>query len=207
VQERPGVEPRSPRFSLCGGNPKSAHGGNGGEKASACRCGIALGSVQVPRESALPVTPRRRPKAAESGTPLYFFGKHFYYPLHGEKARFGPKAAARPVSSLMGTPHALCCRRQWQCLWKHRLSMLRVPGHCTTQGNMRVRRYSHLQLHVAVPAYSQVTHSVRVMQLQLPALADICKYRSNRYAQFIRSHTCSLLATQKVPSAILSYIT
>ena len=37
---------------------------------------------------------------------------------------------------------------------------------------MRVRRYSHLQLHVAVPAYSQVTHSVRVMQLQLPALAD-----------------------------------
>ena len=37
------------------------------------------------------------------------------------------------------------------------------------QGNMRVRRYSHLQLHVAVPAYSQVTHSVRVMQLQLPA--------------------------------------
>ncbi len=25
------------------------------------------------------------------------------------------------------------------------------------QGNMRLRRYSHLQLHVAVPAYSQVT--------------------------------------------------
>jgi hypothetical protein len=75
------------------------------------------------------------------------------------------------------------------------------------QGNMRVRRYSHLQLHVAVPAYSQVTHSVRVMQLQLPALADFCKYRSGRYSQFTRSHTCSLLATQKVPSAILSYIT
>ena len=75
------------------------------------------------------------------------------------------------------------------------------------QGNMRLRRYSHLQLHVAVPAYSQVTHSVRVMQLQLPALAEFCKYRSNRYSQFTRSHTCSLLATQKVPSAILSYIT
>ena len=76
------------------------------------------------------------------------------------------------------------------------------------QGNLRVRRYSHLQLHVAVPAYSQVAHSVRVMQLQLPALADFCKYRSNRYSQFTRSHTCSLLATQaqKVPSAILSYI-
>ena len=26
---------------------------------------------------------------------------------------------------------------------------------------MRVRRYSRLQFHVAVPAYSQVTHSVR----------------------------------------------
>ncbi len=75
------------------------------------------------------------------------------------------------------------------------------------QGNMRLRRYSHLQLHVAVPAYSQVTHSVRVMQLQLPALADFCKYRPGRYSQFARSHTCSLLATQKVPSAILSYIT
>ena len=79
------------------------------------------------------------------------------------------------------------------------------------QGNLRVRRYSHLQLHVAVPAYSQVTHSVRVMQLQLPALADFCKYRPGRYSQFTRSHTCSLLATQKVPSAnycaILSYIT
>ena len=46
---------------------------------------------------------------------------------------------------------------------------------------MRLRRYSHLQLHVAVPAYSQVTHSVRVMQLQLPALAEFCKYRSGRY--------------------------
>ena len=62
---------------------------------------------------------------------------------------------------------------------------------------MRVRRYSHLQLHVAVPAYSQVTHSVRVMQLQLPALAGFCKYRSSRYSQFTRSPTCSLLATQK----------
>ena len=30
-------------------------------------------------------------------------------------------------------------------------------GGCGAQGNMRVRRYSHLQLHVAVPAYSQVT--------------------------------------------------
>ena len=72
------------------------------------------------------------------------------------------------------------------------------------QGNMRVRRYSHLQLHVAVPAYSQVTHSVRVMQLQLPALADFCNYWSNRYSQFTRSHTCSLLATKKAPSAIPS---
>ena len=63
------------------------------------------------------------------------------------------------------------------------------------QGNMRVRRYSHLQLHVAVPAYSQVTHSVRVMQLQLPVLADFCKYPSSRYSQFTRSQICSLLAT------------
>jgi len=79
-------------------------------------------------------------------------------------------------------------------------------GTMQLQGNMRLRRYSHLQLHVAVPAYSQVTHSVRVMQLQLPALADFCKYRSNRYSQFTRSHTCSLLATQKVASAIFSRI-
>ena len=43
------------------------------------------------------------------------------------------------------------------------------------QGNMRVRRYSHSQLRVVVLAYSQVTHSVRVMQLQLPVLADFCK--------------------------------
>jgi hypothetical protein len=27
-----------------------------------------------------------------------FFGKQFHYPLHGEKARFGPKAAAGPVT-------------------------------------------------------------------------------------------------------------
>ena len=28
---------------------------------------------------------------------LFFFGKQFHYPLHGEKARFGPEAAAGPV--------------------------------------------------------------------------------------------------------------
>ena len=27
----------------------------------------------------------------------FFFGKHFHCPLYGEKAGFGPKAAARPV--------------------------------------------------------------------------------------------------------------
>ena len=30
---------------------------------------------------------------------LFCFGKQFHYPLHGEKACFGPKAAARPVSN------------------------------------------------------------------------------------------------------------
>ena len=29
----------------------------------------------------------------------FFFGNQFHYPLHGEKARFGLKAAARPVSN------------------------------------------------------------------------------------------------------------
>ncbi len=83
--------------------------------------------------------------------------------------------------------------------------------HSIIQGNMRVRRYSHLQLHVAVPAYSQVTHSVRVTQVECNCSylhsQIFCKYRSGRYSQFTRSHTCSLLATQKVPlaSAILSY--
>jgi hypothetical protein len=34
---------------------------------------------------------------------IVFFGNQFHYPLHGEKTRFGPKAAARPVSnSAMG---------------------------------------------------------------------------------------------------------
>jgi hypothetical protein len=33
-------------------------------------------------------------------------------------------------------------------------------------------RYLRLQLHVAVPAYSQVTHSVRVMQVLLTASTD-----------------------------------
>ena len=30
--------------------------------------------------------------------PLFFFGKQFHYPLHGEKTRIGPEAAAGPVS-------------------------------------------------------------------------------------------------------------
>ena len=68
------------------------------------------------------------------------------------------------------------------------------PASGLSQGNMRVRRYSQLQLHVAVPACSQVTHSVRAMQLQLPTSPDFCKYRSNRYSQFTRSLTCSLPA-------------
>jgi hypothetical protein len=30
---------------------------------------------------------------------VFFLGNQFHYPLHGEKARFGLKAAARPVSN------------------------------------------------------------------------------------------------------------
>ena len=30
---------------------------------------------------------------------FFFFGKQFHYPLHGEKARIGREAAARPVSN------------------------------------------------------------------------------------------------------------
>jgi hypothetical protein len=41
--------------------------------------------------------------------------------------------------------------------------------HPVTQGNMRVRRYSHSQLRVVVLAYSQVTHSVRVIQRKAAA--------------------------------------
>ncbi len=92
--------------------------------------------------------------------------------------------------------------------------MCRVTGHHTRkhlisteeleQGNMRVRRYSHSQLRVVVLAYSQVTHSVRVMQLQVPVLADFLQVTAlpvlARYLQF----TCSLLATKKSSSAILS---
>ena len=39
---------------------------------------------------------------APSGLPLaraFFFGKQFHSPLHGEKARIGPEAAAGPVSN------------------------------------------------------------------------------------------------------------
>ena len=36
---------------------------------------------------------------ASVGVFFFFFGKQFHYPLHGEKARFGLKAAARPVSN------------------------------------------------------------------------------------------------------------
>ena len=31
--------------------------------------------------------------------PFFFFGKQFHYPLHGEKTRIGPEAAAGPVSN------------------------------------------------------------------------------------------------------------
>ena len=37
-----------------------------------------------------------------------FFGKQFHYPLHGEKTRFGPKAAARPVSNSSGAGTGRC---------------------------------------------------------------------------------------------------
>jgi hypothetical protein len=53
---------------------------------------------------------------------------------------------------------------------------------------MRLRRYSHLQLHVAVPAYSQVTRSVRVMQHRyLPVY-------SQNFASIGRTGTLSLPA-------------
>ena len=36
---------------------------------------------------------------SDGGLFNFFFGNQFHYPLHGEKARFGLKAAARPVSN------------------------------------------------------------------------------------------------------------
>jgi hypothetical protein len=38
-------------------------------------------------------------KATRRGRIFFFFGNQFHYPLHREKARFGLKAAARPVSN------------------------------------------------------------------------------------------------------------
>jgi hypothetical protein len=45
---------------------------------------------------------RTKATAANVGQHLFFFGNQFHYPLHGEKARFGLKAAARPVSNSGG---------------------------------------------------------------------------------------------------------
>ena len=46
---------------------------------------------------------------------FFSFGKQFHYPLHGEKTRIGPEAAAGPVSNSRGEYPNRC----WPALWFH----------------------------------------------------------------------------------------
>ena len=54
----------------------------------------------------------RMPAASPTGMMMvpFYGGKQFHYPPHGEKTRFGPKAAARPVMMMM----VLGGRCRWQ---------------------------------------------------------------------------------------------